>query len=105
MATELEDLAALPRATGARFVLGISGGACVALEAVLTMSGSDSEDGDGGLVRKVAIFESQLVCGDWGAFERGRERFEREIDEGKTAVALIVALKMSEMGWWGKVWC
>jgi hypothetical protein len=104
MATELDDQAALLPASGARFVLGISGGAGVALEAALAMSESDSKDGDGGLVQKVAIFEPRLLCGDWGAFERGRERFEREIDEGKTAAALIAALKMSEMGWWGRVW-
>jgi pimeloyl-ACP methyl ester carboxylesterase len=99
MATEVEDVKSLLLKTGARFVLGVSGGAGVALEAALEFSASLS-DGSGGLIQKVAIFEPQLFCDDWDAFQQGRERFDREINEGKKGAALITALKMSEMGPW-----
>lgn len=98
MQTEINDLKALLLATGARSVLGVSGGAMITLYSTLALA--TKSDAEEALIKKIAIFEPSIVLDDSALFEKRRERFEREIDEGKIAEALITALSMTGMGNW-----
>jgi pimeloyl-ACP methyl ester carboxylesterase len=87
LAQELEDLAALIEATGSENVWGLSSGACIALQAARTLPG----------IRKLALFEPPLFPDRVGpaAFLR---QFDAEMAQGRTANAMILAMRGSEMG-------
>jgi pimeloyl-ACP methyl ester carboxylesterase len=85
--TELDDLEALLTQTGARNVFGVSVGAIVALEATMALP----------VVDNVALFEPPLII-DGSISTSFMERFDREMDEGDTAAALVTAMLGSEMG-------
>ncbi|NRQ30254.1 alpha/beta hydrolase [Nonomuraea sp. NN258] len=79
---EVEDLDALLAATGAEAVFGLSSGAIICLQAALELPA----------VRKVAIYEpplsiNGLLATDW------LPRFDREIEAGDHAEALVIATK------------
>jgi pimeloyl-ACP methyl ester carboxylesterase len=81
---EIDDLAAVLRQTGARSVMGVSGGALVVLYAALTLSSSSASSKvvDNSLIQKIILFEPTIVLDDRVAFENGLKRFERELDAG-----------------------
>jgi pimeloyl-ACP methyl ester carboxylesterase len=79
---EAEDLDALLRKSGARFVFGLSSGALIALHAARSLSG----------IEKVAAYEPPLTVD--GADPAGWvPRYEREVDRGSLAAAMATALQ------------
>ncbi|HTB77719.1 MAG TPA: alpha/beta hydrolase [Polyangiaceae bacterium] len=82
LAREAEDLDALLRQTGARFVFGLSSGALIALHAARSLSGID----------RVAAYEPPFTIDgvDPAAWV---SRYESEIDRGDLAAAMVSALK------------
>jgi len=84
---EVEDVEALLDATGAHDIFGVSSGGIVALEAALTLPA----------VERVAVFEPALSV-DGSAPTAFLARFDQQIAAGKTAAALVTAMKAAEMG-------
>jgi pimeloyl-ACP methyl ester carboxylesterase len=82
LAREAEDLDALLRQTGARFVFGLSSGALIALHAARSLSGID----------RVAAYEPPFTIDgvDPAAWV---SRYESELDRGDLAAAMVSALK------------
>jgi pimeloyl-ACP methyl ester carboxylesterase len=82
MAREVEDVEALLRKTGARFVFGLSSGALVALAAARALPCID----------KLAVYEPPLATGgvDPAAWT---PRYEREVARGRLASAMVTILK------------
>jgi pimeloyl-ACP methyl ester carboxylesterase len=82
LAREVEDLDALLRQTGARFVFGLSSGALIALHAARSLSGID----------RVAAYEPPFTIDgvDPAAWV---PRYESELDRGDLAAAMVSALK------------
>ncbi|MFI6818957.1 alpha/beta fold hydrolase [Nonomuraea sp. NPDC050328] len=83
---EVEDLEALITATDAHALFGLSSGAIICLQAALELP----------TVRKVAIYEPPLsingsLATDW------LPRFDREIEAGNLAEALVIATKATQM--------
>ncbi|KAE9374115.1 alpha/beta-hydrolase [Stipitochalara longipes BDJ] len=98
MQTEIDDLEALLLATGARYVAGVSSGAMITLYSALALL---STKGNGeGLIKKIVVFEPPLLLDDFPAFERAKERIEREIEEGKIADAFITEMRITQMANW-----
>jgi pimeloyl-ACP methyl ester carboxylesterase len=85
--TEVDDLRAVLAATGARSVFGVSSGAIIALEAAL----------EPGSIDRVAAFEPPIFH-DRATPAAVLARFDREIASGKTAAALITAMKGAKLG-------
>lgn len=82
MARECEDVAALQTETAAHFVFGHSSGGLIALQAALNLPA----------LQKVAVFEPSLSM--YGSFDMSWiPRFEREIDQGKLASAIVTFSK------------
>ncbi|SDI28606.1 alpha/beta fold hydrolase [Nonomuraea jiangxiensis] len=82
MARECEDVAALLAGTGTRLVFGHSSGGLIALQAAL----------ESPAITKVAVYEPALSM--YGAFDLSwRARFERELDRGRPAEALVTFSK------------
>jgi pimeloyl-ACP methyl ester carboxylesterase len=82
MARECEDVAALHIETGAPFVFGHSSGGLIALQAALNLPA----------LRKVAVFEPALSM--YGSHQMSWiPRFERELDQGKLASAIVTFSK------------
>lgn len=84
---EVEDLEALLAETGAGYVLGVSSGALILLQAALSLPA----------IRKAAIFEPPLIVNgsvktDWLA------RYDREIAQGKIVSALLTGMLGAQMG-------
>jgi pimeloyl-ACP methyl ester carboxylesterase len=79
---EADDLDALLKKTGARFVFGLSAGALIALHAACSLSG----------IEKVAAYEPPLtiVGANPAAWV---PRYEREIDRGNLAAAMATVLQ------------
>lgn len=80
--SEIEDLAALLDATGARNVFGLSAGAVIAIETARSRTD----------IRKLALYEPPLsfngvVHGSWAP------RYERQLAAGKPGSALVAVLK------------
>ncbi|GAA5041634.1 pimeloyl-ACP methyl ester carboxylesterase [Thermocatellispora tengchongensis] len=88
MRTEVEDLAAVLAATGARDVLGVSSGALITLRAALTLPGA---------IRRAAIFEPPLFT-DGPAPTDWLRRHDREMAAGKVAAALVSGMLGAQMG-------
>ncbi len=86
-AAEVDDLAAVLAATGARDVLGISSGALIALRAALSLPDLD----------RVAAFEPPLVL-DAPARLAQFDRFRRELAAGNLTDATVTAMLAAEMG-------
>ena len=82
LATECADLDALLRKTGARAVFGLSSGALIALHAARTISGID----------KLAVYEPPLTTPD-ACPTSWVPRYEREMDGGDLAAAMVTAIK------------
>ena len=85
--TELDDLAALLAATGARDILGVSSGAIIALEAGLRLPD----------LGRIAIFEPPLIVGD-SLSVAFVARYREELARGDLAAALVTGMKGSKMG-------
>ncbi|KAK9365630.1 Alpha/Beta hydrolase protein [Lipomyces kononenkoae] len=84
---EVEDLDALLSKTDSHFVMGVSAGAIVALNASLELKA----------IHKAIIFEpplmtDNLISADW------MDRYDREISAGKVAAALVTGMLGSQMG-------
>jgi pimeloyl-ACP methyl ester carboxylesterase len=82
LATESADIEALLRRTGARCVFGLSSGAVIALHAALTIPG----------IEKLAVYEPPLATATTTPTSFVA-RYERELDRGKLAAAMVTALK------------
>jgi pimeloyl-ACP methyl ester carboxylesterase len=88
IARESEDLDALLTATGAHRVWGHSSGGLVALQTALTNPS----------IHKLAVYEPALSM--YGAIPLGwLPRFERELDQGKLADAVITFTKGTKAHW------
>jgi pimeloyl-ACP methyl ester carboxylesterase len=86
IAKECEDVDALLDKTGAHFVFGHSSGGLIAIQAALTLPS----------IRKVAVYEPPLSL--YGSVPMSWvPRYERELDEGKVASALITVVKGLEL--------
>ncbi len=83
---DVEDLDALLVKTGAHFAFGLSSGALISLEAALKLPA----------IHKIAIYEPALFID--GLPTAVLARFEKEMAQGKTAAALITAMKAAQMG-------
>lgn len=81
---DAEDLAAVIAATGARYLFGLSVGGASALAAALTVPA----------VEKLAVYEPALSTAPLGWVPR----FTAELDRGRTAAALVTAMKGAQMG-------
>ena len=83
---EVEDLAALLAKTGASNVFGVSSGGIIALQAGLTLP-----------IGKIAVYEPPLTS-DPVASAALLARFDADMARGKTAAALVTAMRGAEMG-------
>ncbi|WP_223885199.1 alpha/beta fold hydrolase [Nocardia colli] len=79
---EIEDLAAVLRETGARYVFGLSSGAVIALRSALALP----------QISKLALYEPPLSVGGVSPLTWA-PRFERELDEGRIAAAFATILQ------------
>lgn len=87
MAREVEDVAALLAATGARDVVGVSLGASIALEAARTLPA----------VHRLAVHEPPLFA-DPAEPAAVLRRVDRELARGRVTGALVEAMKGAQMG-------
>ena len=87
VAREVEDLAALVARTDAKAVFGVSSGGIIALRAAVELPA----------IRKAAIFEPPLFM-DERTVDGFVARYDDEIAEGKTAAALVTAMRGAQMG-------
>jgi len=84
---DVEDMDALLTKTGAHFVFGVSGGALIWLQALLTLT----------TIHRAAIYEPPLIVNNSLSLAY-LARYEREIQGGKLAAALITGMKGAQMG-------
>lgn len=82
LSAECADVDALLRRTGARAVFGLSAGAVIALYAAAKLSGID----------KLALYEPPLIV-DGARPDALVPRYERELDRGDLAAALVTLFK------------
>ncbi|MEV0234125.1 alpha/beta hydrolase [Nonomuraea sp. NPDC050786] len=82
---DVADLEAVIAETGARYLFGLSVGGTIALQAALTMPD---------VIDKLAVYDP----GAFAAPTAWLARFERELAAGRTAAALVTALKGAQMG-------
>jgi pimeloyl-ACP methyl ester carboxylesterase len=86
LSTEVEDVSAVARATGAQLVLGVSSGAVIALQAALRLPS----------ITHVAAYEPPI---DLLKYKAGViARFEREVAAGQHVEAIITLFKGLEFG-------
>lgn len=86
---EVEDLGALLTKTGAHNVFGLSSGALISLQAALKLPS----------IHKTALYEPPLAI-DHSIIDivaSSMQRFDREIEDGKLAAALVTVLKDLEL--------
>ena len=84
---DVEDIDALLTKTGAHYVLGVSSGGIILLQAALSLPA----------IRKAAIYEPPLLIN--GSLPIAwMTRFDNEIAQGKVASALVTAMKGTQMG-------
>jgi pimeloyl-ACP methyl ester carboxylesterase len=90
LATEVDDLAAVITATGARHLFGVSSGGVIVLRASLEIRGID----------RVAVYEPALSLpgGDSRRTAKFVGRYEQAIAQGRTAEAIVALLKATSMG-------
>ena len=85
--TDVQDMAAVLAKTDAHYVMGVSSGAIVWLQAALTLPA----------IRKAVIFEPPLPIN--GSLPTDFvQRYESEIARGEVAAALVSAMKGTQMG-------
>ncbi|KAK9342596.1 Alpha/Beta hydrolase protein [Lipomyces starkeyi] len=84
---EVEDVDALLAETGSHFVLGVSSGGLVALQAALDLK----------TIHKAVIFEPPLVINDSISTD-WVERYDNEMANGKVASALVTGMLGAQMG-------
>lgn len=84
---EVEDLEAVLNRTGAHYLLGVSAGALISLQAALTLPA----------LHKVAIFEPPLMVNGSMSIDFF-PRYEREMAEGKITAALVTGMLGAQMG-------
>jgi pimeloyl-ACP methyl ester carboxylesterase len=82
LATECADLEALLRHTGARNVFGLSAGAVIALHAATKLT----------MIDQLAVYEPPLIT-NGARPDAWVSRFERDLDRGDLASALVTMLK------------
>lgn len=85
--TEVEDVDALLTKTGAHYIVGVSSGALIALQAALTLP----------TIHRAAIFEPPLIL-NGSASTAWLARYDREMAQGKVAAALVTGVKGAQMG-------
>ncbi len=83
---DVEDLEALLAKTGAHFIFGLSSGALISLQATLTLPA----------IHKAVIYEPPLFVN--GLPVALLRRYEKEMNEGRLAAALITAMQATQMG-------
>jgi pimeloyl-ACP methyl ester carboxylesterase len=84
---DVEDMDALLTKTGAHYVFGVSSGGIIWLQAALSLPA----------IHKAAIYEPPLLIN--GSLPiTWLTRFDKEMDQGKVASALITAMKGTQMG-------
>ncbi|WP_327139446.1 alpha/beta fold hydrolase [Nocardia sp. NBC_01327] len=81
--TEIDDLAALLEETGAHYVFGLSAGATVALHAARALP----------QITKLALYDAPLADAEGKSPLGWLDRFEHEMNYGKTATAFVTVLK------------
>jgi pimeloyl-ACP methyl ester carboxylesterase len=94
---DLDDLATFMRHTKATYLLGISGGALLILAACLPASASMPP------IQKAVVFEPPLLFntlsnGSNGIEVSGVIRYEKEMEHGDVAGALITAMLVAQLG-------
>ncbi len=87
MQKEVEDLEALLTRTGAHYTFGVSSGALILLQALLSHS----------CIQKAAIFEPPIFS-DASVPATVLARLDDEMEQGNIAAALITAMKGAKMG-------
>lgn len=87
MQQEVDDLEALLAKTGGHTVFGVSAGGLIALEAALTLPA----------IHKVAVYEPALIVNGL-ASAAFLARLDREIEQGKTAAALVTGMLGGQLG-------
>ncbi|MET9490865.1 alpha/beta hydrolase [Nocardia sp. NPDC006630] len=81
--TEIDDLAALLEETGAHYVFGLSAGATVALHAARALP----------QITKLALYDAPLADADGISPLGWLDRYEYEMNYGKTATAFVTVVK------------
>lgn len=84
---EVEDVAALLRATGGHDVFGVSSGALIGLHAACVLPA----------IRRLALYEPALSI-NGSVSTAFLSRFDQEIADGRVAAALVTGMKGSQMG-------
>lgn len=87
MRKEVEDLDALLTQTGAQYVMGVSAGGLILLQAALELPA----------IRKAALFEPALVA-DPARAAGMLAALNRDLNRGDMTAALITGMKSAEMG-------
>lgn len=87
MEKEVQDLDALLKKTGARYVFGVSSGGLICLQGALTLSS----------IRKCIVYEPALVLNSQ-VNSNFLPRYDKEIAEGNIAAALVTAMKGARLG-------
>lgn len=80
---EVEDLAALIAATGARNVFGLSSGALITLQAALILPS----------ISRIALYEPPLAIDGAPSPMAWVPRYEKELARGRLAAAMVAAIK------------
>ena len=83
---DVRDLGAVLRATGGRFVFGLSSGADIVLEAALTLLA----------IERIAVYEPAVFVD--GIPPRGIERFNAYAGAGDLPGMLVTGMKLSQLG-------
>jgi len=96
LAIEIEDLDTLVRATRAEAILGVSSGALVTIQALLSSPASSSVTE----VKRVVIFEPPLVCEDVDTpcDVAGIKQFEEELAAGDLLNAMVTSMRVAQLG-------
>jgi pimeloyl-ACP methyl ester carboxylesterase len=84
---EVDDLEALLTESASHYIFGVSSGGIIALQAALDLPS----------VEKVAVYEPPLF-NDPSVPEAVLTRFDKEIDQGKVAAALVTGMQGAQMG-------
>jgi pimeloyl-ACP methyl ester carboxylesterase len=87
MSKEIEDVHALFKKTRANYIMGVSSGALISLQAAFTLP----------TIQKAVIFEPPLIIND-SLSTKFTSRFNQAIDRGKIASALVIGMKGAKMG-------
>jgi pimeloyl-ACP methyl ester carboxylesterase len=86
--SEVDDLADVLAATGARDVFGVSAGGLVCLQAALTLPA----------IQRVAVYEPALVTDASLDPKAVLRQYDREMAQGKLAAALVTGMVGAQMG-------